>query len=185
MFCANCGNKIEGAGKFCPKCGKPIVAEVQNAGMQPHKKAVGSIWFVAAGGGVVLVLLVCVISIVLIRGMGRSQSGTQVLDKKDNHVMDWQDPVLEEKMHEITGIEGEIKLSDVYYLTELDLSWTTEITDISALSGLTNLEDLSLNYTEITDVSGLSGLTNLEHLGLSDTSVSDYSPVEFVPDLYK
>lgn len=27
MFCANCGKKIEGAGKFCPKCGASLVAE--------------------------------------------------------------------------------------------------------------------------------------------------------------
>ncbi len=27
MFCANCGKRIEGAGKFCPKCGAPLAAE--------------------------------------------------------------------------------------------------------------------------------------------------------------
>ena len=40
----------------------------------------------------------------------------------------------------------------------LELSYT-QITDISALSGLINLKSLSLHNTQITDISALSGLT--------------------------
>lgn len=192
MFCANCGRKIEGAGKFCPKCGAPLAAEVRNTRMQPCKKTGKSLW-VAAGG--VLVLLVGMIAgIFLVRGTGRHHVETYVLNAEDDHVMDWKDPALEEQMHRITGIDGDIRLSDVYYLTELNLAYgggeaVTDISksrnlkylalggvparDISALSGLKNLETLMLGYLEISDISALSGLANLKNLQLVEMKVDD------------
>jgi internalin A len=53
-------------------------------------------------------------------------------------------------------------------LWSLDLTGCTGLTDVSGLSGLTNLWSLDLTgCTGLTDVSGLSGLTNLWRLNLS------------------
>jgi len=64
----------------------------------------------------------------------------------------------------------------------LDL-YNTQVSDISALSGLTNLEELYLSYTNVSDISALSGLTNLEVLGLSNTQVSDISALSGLTNL--
>ena len=45
------------------------------------------------------------------------------------------------------------------------------ISDISVLSGLTNLTDLQLDNNHISDISALSGLTNLESLWLQGNPV--------------
>ena len=49
------------------------------------------------------------------------------------------------------------------------------ITDISALSGLTNLTFLNFEQNQIEDISALSDLTNLTYLSLSDTNIPDLS----------
>ncbi|MEQ8973051.1 MAG: leucine-rich repeat domain-containing protein [Coleofasciculus sp. C1-SOL-03] len=54
--------------------------------------------------------------------------------------------------------------------TELDLSFS-QITDVSSLSGLTNLSLLDLSNNQITDVSPLSGLTNLTGLDLGENPI--------------
>ena len=51
----------------------------------------------------------------------------------------------------------------------------TQISDISALSGLTALESLHLQNTPVSDISALSGLIALETLVLTDTQISDIS----------
>ena len=60
-------------------------------------------------------------------------------------------------------------------ILNLSLSNTQQITDISALSGLINLENLYLHNTQITDISALSGLINLETLYLNNTQITDVS----------
>jgi Leucine-rich repeat (LRR) protein len=57
-------------------------------------------------------------------------------------------------------------LSDLTDLVTLDLYGNYEISDIRALSGLTNLRSLSLSSRQISDISSLSGLTSLEILHL-------------------
>ena len=49
------------------------------------------------------------------------------------------------------------------------------VTDISAISGLTKLETLSLNDNSITEISSLAGLTNLMELYLGTNSITDVS----------
>ena len=49
--------------------------------------------------------------------------------------------------------------------------------DISPLSALTALEDLTLSGNDISDVSPLSGLTRLTSLQLSDNRISDLTPL--------
>ena len=54
----------------------------------------------------------------------------------------------------------------------------TQISDISALSGLTALKTLNLQNTPVSDISALSGLTGLEKPELRGTLVSDFSAIE-------
>lgn len=80
----------------------------------------------------------------------------------EDHVMDWRDANLETAMREITGIaEEDIMLSNVWEMITLDLG----------------------NH-QISDISALGGLTNLTFLDLQENPVSDYSAVSFVEDLY-
>ena len=58
-----------------------------------------------------------------------------------------------------------------------------QITDISALSGLTNLTELYLNGNQITDISALSGLTNLTELRLQNNPLSASSINDHIPAL--
>ena len=66
--------------------------------------------------------------------------------------------------------------------TRLHLA-ANEITDVSPLEGLTNLEWLNLGYNQITDISSLKGLTNLEELGLWDNEITDVSPLAGLTNL--
>jgi Leucine-rich repeat (LRR) protein len=67
-------------------------------------------------------------------------------------------------------------LSGLTNLTSLELS-RNSISDISALSGLTSLTDLDLGRNTITDISALSGLTSLTYLYLGQNSISDIQPL--------
>ena len=58
-----------------------------------------------------------------------------------------------------------------------NLTAANALSDISPLSGLENLEYLSLDYNGISDVSPLSALANLERLYLRHNNVSDVSPL--------
>ena len=77
---------------------------------------------------------------------------------------------------------GPIYKSDLESLTSLDLE-DNNISDISPLTGLTNLEELGLDGNEISDISPLSGLTNLEMLGLDGNEISDISPLSGLTNL--
>ena len=76
-------------------------------------------------------------------------------------------------------------LSPLSGLTNLTTLWLDDnnLSDVSPLSGLTNLTTLGLYFNDITDVSPLSGLTNLTTLGLSDNSISDVSPLSGLTNL--
>ena len=78
--------------------------------------------------------------------------------------------------------EGPIYKSDLESLTYLDLT-EKNISDISVLSGLTNLETLWLWGNNITDISALSGLTNLEWLDLDENNISDISALSGLTNL--
>ena len=74
-------------------------------------------------------------------------------------------------------------LSGLTQLTDLDLRHH-RITDISALSGLTNLQDLKLNDNQISDISALRGLTQLTTLVLPRNKISDISVLRGLKRLY-
>ncbi|MFM9950258.1 MAG: COR domain-containing protein [Saprospiraceae bacterium] len=67
-------------------------------------------------------------------------------------------------------------LSGLSNLQLLDCS-STQVSDLSALSGLSNLQELSCAMTQVIDLSPLSGLYNMEHFWCSATEVSDLSPL--------
>lgn len=106
-----------------------------------------------------------------------------------DHPMDWKDEALEIKMQDITGIYGrDIMLSDVWEMTELDLSYYTgkeiQISDITALGELKNLRNLDLFGNNIYDIQPLAGLVNLELLNLSLNHVSDVTPLQNLTKLF-
>ena len=75
-------------------------------------------------------------------------------------------------------------LAEMKDLKSLNLSGNTEITDLSPLSGLTNLEVLQLSdgnsmvYSELSDLTPLENLTNLRVLLIPDRSnIQDLSPL--------
>ena len=74
------------------------------------------------------------------------------------------------QVSDLSPIAGLINLERLYLARN-------PISDLSPLRGLTNLRGLVLNHTSVTDLSALSGLTHLEILHIDDTSISDISPV--------
>ncbi|MEQ8386441.1 MAG: leucine-rich repeat domain-containing protein [Coleofasciculus sp. A1-SPW-01] len=66
--------------------------------------------------------------------------------------------------------------------TELDLS-SNQITDVSPLSGFTNLSKLYLSFNQITDVSPLFGLTNLNLLNLEGNPIAQPTCPVSPPDV--
>ena len=68
-------------------------------------------------------------------------------------------------------------LAGLTQLENLKLYNTYNLSDLSPLAGLTQLNHLELTSRFISDLSPLAGLTQLNHLELSDTSVSDLSPL--------
>ncbi len=107
--------------------------------------------------------------------MGTVSGGASAGTMPADHVMDWRDEALAAKMAEVTGItDREIMLSDVWEMDDLSL-WNAGISDISALSELTNLRQLSLNENNISDISALSGLTGLTSLDLRSNNIHDIS----------
>jgi internalin A len=70
---------------------------------------------------------------------------------------------------------------------EGDLQWLnlsgTQVSDLSPLAGLENLQSLVLSGTQVSDLSPLAGLENLQGLYLSGTQVSDLSPLAGLENL--
>ena len=90
------------------------------------------------------------------------------------------------------GIRSLTGLEFATNLTSLDLGAedvengpinSNDISNLSPLSGLTNLTWLILNRNSVSDISALSGLTNLTWLHLWDNSVSDLSPLSGLTNL--
>jgi internalin A len=84
-------------------------------------------------------------------------------------------PALDLSQCRLTALPPE--LSDCVWLTELNLSWNRELHNLSALSGLINLQIFSCSHTSIADLSPLAALTNLQQLDCYDTQIADLSPL--------
>ena len=86
--------------------------------------------------------------------------------------------LLNNSISDISPLTG---LTELQYL-DLDIN---SVSDISALAGLTNLIELCLVGNPITDISALAGLTNLEKLSLGSDSISDISALAGLTNLKK
>ena len=134
-----------------------------------------------------ILVTLLLIAAVLLFGRWKGMTGSGSILSED-YAIDWEDSVLEARMRKITGIEtGDIMYSDVYQITELDLSTDSgeseKIRDISALENLTALTDLDLTYNEISDISPLSSLTGLTSLNLNYNEIDDISPLSSLTTL--
>lgn len=84
--------------------------------------------------------------------------------------------------------EGITDLTGLEYATNLQtliLSNNKNISDISVLAGLGNLETLMVNQNQIDDVSALSGLNNLRHLDIHHNRITDISVLSALHDLQR
>lgn len=92
-----------------------------------------------------------------------------------------------EDIGDVTGLEHATNLTwlDLGYVMvgNFDVVNSNAISDLSPLSGLTNLEVLRLGGNSISDVSALSGLTLLQILHLSDNAISDVSALSGLTNL--
>ena len=76
-------------------------------------------------------------------------------------------------------------LANLTNLTRLSVAANKRLSDISPLSGLTNLEWLNLRECDISDISPLSGLTNLKWINLENNNISDFSSLDDLPETTK
>ena len=74
-------------------------------------------------------------------------------------------------------------LAQLRSLHDLGLSGTPELKDLKGLSGLTNLQSMTISGAPVSDVSPLAGLTNLRWLMLDATRVSDLRPLAHLTKL--
>ena len=86
-------------------------------------------------------------------------------------------PVPGADIRDLTGLEFATNLA------YLDLRYNFRITDISSLSGLTNLKTFYLGCNRFTDLSPLSGLTNLTDLNIGGNGFRDISSLSGLTNL--
>ena len=102
-----------------------------------------------------------------------------------DHEIIFNDPAAEEKIRGLKNKwDGPVYLSELWNLTELDLTPVDEnhkIQNIDFVQELRNLTVLNLNYNDITDISPVKHLTQLEGLFLNSNPVSDISVLASMP----
>ncbi len=87
---------------------------------------------------------------------------------------------------DLTGLETATNLTNLFLDAESIENRninSNSVSDLSPLSGLTNLDYLGLSNNNISDLSGLSGLTKLRELSLGNNNISDLSPVAGLTNL--
>ena len=75
---------------------------------------------------------------------------------------------VDKNINNLRGLEFAINLTELYLVQNHIRS-----SDLSALSGLTNLTELDISYNRISDIAALAGLTKLERLSLDGNQISD------------
>ena len=78
-----------------------------------------------------------------------------------------------------------VALAGLTNLTRLGVTGNRDLSNLSVLSGLTNLKWLDLRDCNISDISPLSGLTNLKWVNLEHNNISDFSPLDDLPETTK
>ncbi len=93
------------------------------------------------------------------------------------------------ELEEIPESIVELKELEVLYLSNLDESrfryLYTKVSDLSPLSGLSNLKELYCGSTEVNDLRPLCALSNLKKLDCDSTQISDLSPLSKLNNLQK
>ena len=89
-----------------------------------------------------------------------------------------------ENITDLTGLEHCTALTTLY----LDGNGTDNLTsnhisDLTPLSGLTNLTYLSMDFNQISDILPVDNLTNLTYLSFNNNLVSDISPLDGLTNL--
>jgi len=102
-------------------------------------------------------------------------------------------PVLLEKLNitvnpeqrelDLTELEGVTndKLTDlakVPFIEKITISENYNITDITILKALKNLTYINISFTSVTDLSALSNLKNVEELNITNCKIKDISPIK-------
>jgi Leucine-rich repeat (LRR) protein len=74
-------------------------------------------------------------------------------------------------------------LKRISNMQEIDLSGNLEITDLSAISKLSELQEVNISDTRVTDIIPLRNLTKLEVLVCSKCLIDDISPLKYATNL--
>ena len=80
---------------------------------------------------------------------------------------------------DLTGLEYAINLKELFVREEREEFRLNGISDLTPISGLTQLESLSIGGigNHVSDLSPIANLTNIKHLGLGGNPISDLSPI--------
>ncbi|MCP4105582.1 MAG: leucine-rich repeat domain-containing protein [Desulfobacteraceae bacterium] len=87
------------------------------------------------------------------------------------------------KIYNIEGIQYCTNLTKLELGDDFQNFTSNQISDISAVAGLTKLTYLNLHSNQISDISALAGLTNLTRLNLNANQINDISAVAGLTDL--
>ena len=99
------------------------------------------------------------------------------LDNNNQNTIEINDFVIEDAIRkEINKPTGDILISDIEKITQLDLSGCN-ISDLSPLSNLTSLSSLDLSSIKISDISVISNLKSLTYLNLDYNKINDISAI--------
>ena len=92
---------------------------------------------------------------------------------------------------DLSPLAGLTKLNTLYISATSNSGWesdTPSVRNLSVLSGMTELRELTLNVTNVSDISPLRELTKLQSVTVYSSGrnqVTDWSPVDHVPNLTK
>ncbi len=85
--------------------------------------------------------------------------------------------VSSDKLEDLKPISGLTNLEAISIGSTSDQDKHTKVKDLSPLSGLTNLETITVVNGEVKDLTPISGLTNLKTLVVQDNQIEDLSPI--------
>ena len=112
-----------------------------------------------------------------------------ILDPEPYGGLEVLEQIKEAKESRHTRLElGRKNITDISTLTGFTnltylVLYSNSISDLSPLAGLTNLRVLDLRFNKISNLSPLAGLTNLWELWLQDNNISDISPLAGLTNL--
>ncbi len=109
-----------------------------------------------------------------------------IIDPIADRDITFPDTVLENAMRAAIypqGSVGPIRLSDALRLTSFN-GVDLNITNITGIDQVMNLDDLELSYTGVTDLRPVAGLSQLSYLTISSTGLTSLAGIENLKDLW-